>query len=304
MNRDSIAGALYGGIIGDAYGSLFEGKPIANKIDLSEVSYPQCSDDSQLTLATCEALPCPLKALAQAVASQLLKWFRHGRISGIGSSTLKALRDLDVGASCFLSGATGERSAGNGAAMRIGPLAFLDFAPDAEVFTLVRDVTFITHRNDEAYIGARAVFDTLRSIQSGLPLNASLERLPGSLPDTRTRDQIEVMLDLAEVGIVEGSRILGTSGHVCESVPFALFAASKIERIGFRAMLEEIIQSGGDTDTNAFIACQIAGAHTGLANLPKELVEKVCRLEDAFVIIEAFIDRLEKSQPNCANALD
>ena len=43
----------------------------------------------------------------------------------LGSSTLKALRDLAAGAHWELAGARGEYAAGTGAAMRIAPLAFL-----------------------------------------------------------------------------------------------------------------------------------------------------------------------------------
>jgi hypothetical protein len=43
--------------------------------------------------------------------------YNKGKLTGLGASTLKALRDLQVGAHWALSGWSGEYAAGNGAAM-------------------------------------------------------------------------------------------------------------------------------------------------------------------------------------------
>ena len=111
FTRDQILGCVVGGAIGDALGGIPERKCIS------------LSDDTQLTLATCEALT--QGALTpDEIAQHLLRWFRERRISGIGSATLKAMRDLDAGVHWALAGARGEMAAGNGAAMRIAPLAF------------------------------------------------------------------------------------------------------------------------------------------------------------------------------------
>ena len=67
----------------------------------------------------------------ESVANHFLRWFRDRRISGIGGSTLKSLTELDAGGHWAMVGATGEYSAGNGAAMRIAPLAFV-LDPDDE----------------------------------------------------------------------------------------------------------------------------------------------------------------------------
>lgn len=83
------------------------------------------SDDTQLTLATCEAIIEIGRPEPEAIAKSFLRWFRERRISGVGASTLKALRDLDAGVHWTLAGRKGEMAAGNGAAMRIAPVAFL-----------------------------------------------------------------------------------------------------------------------------------------------------------------------------------
>ena len=75
-------------------------------------------------------------------------------MSGLGSSTLKPLRELQVGGHWALVGRSGEYAAGNGAAMRIAPLAFKQ---QVDRQTL-KDICSITHKNDEAYTGALAIY--------------------------------------------------------------------------------------------------------------------------------------------------
>jgi ADP-ribosylglycohydrolase len=58
---------------------------------------PVLSDDTELTLATCESIIEHGRADPENVASHFLRWFLAGRVHGIGSSTLKAMRDLAIG---------------------------------------------------------------------------------------------------------------------------------------------------------------------------------------------------------------
>lgn len=79
------------------------------------------TDDTQLTIATCESIIASSCVDPESVAVRMTDWFRDRRISGIGASTLKSLTELNAGGHWAMVGATGERSAGNGAAMRISP---------------------------------------------------------------------------------------------------------------------------------------------------------------------------------------
>ena len=68
---------------------------------------------------------------------------------------------------------------------------------------------------------------------------------------------------------------MGNNGYVVNSVPFAIYCSTKIIELGLEEMLKQIISSGGDTDTNASIAGQIAGALIGTENIPHELILKL-----------------------------
>ena len=286
---DSIMGCIVGGAIGDAAGAAAEGSDAGPTAPVVGSACWQLTDDTQLTLATCEALVGSDDPDPAAIAASFLRWFRRGRLTGLGASTLKALRDLDVGAHWALAGRTGERAAGNGAAMRIAPLAFCVQDPVADPSRrLIRDICRITHHSDEAYIGALAVLLAVRAAMHG---GAALDWIARQLPDTSVRDRLANYADLpADIGIEEAARRYGVSGYVAESVPFALFAARRVREVGFAEMLRQIIVAGGDTDTNASIAGQVAGTGLGLRGLPAELVAKLPQMGVILEIARLFAE--------------
>jgi len=257
-DADAVMGCLLGGAIGDAIGGVAE----RGRLSLS--------DDTQFTLATCESIVEAGRCEPAAVADAFLRWFRARRFTGLGSSTFKALRDLDAGAHWALSGAAGEMAAGNGGAMRAAPLAFLSVDR-----VVVRDVIRITHRNDEAYLGALAVILAMQ-VEGPRSLGALLDEVVAGLPDSRVRDQLISTPRLVAGGSLAAvAERVGSSGWVVESVPLALVAAWHMVASGFEATLDELVRIGGDTDTIASIAGQIAGAGLGLSRLPSSLVALV-----------------------------
>jgi ADP-ribosyl-[dinitrogen reductase] hydrolase len=256
--REAVLGCLLGGAIGDAFGG------VAERGSLS------LSDDTQLTLATCEAITeSDGRVDPAAIAAVFERWFGRRRFSGLGSSTLKALRDLQAGSHWALAGTKGEMSAGNGGAMRIAPLAF---APGVDR-TAVRDVVRITHHHDEAYLGALAVFVALRTPWP-LSMDELLGVVIGELPDCRVRDQLVSARRLgpdASLDVVAAE--CGSSGWVVETLPLAFVAAWRMQAGSFAETLNELVRIGGDTDTIASIAGQMAGCRLGSSGLPSELLE-------------------------------
>jgi ADP-ribosyl-[dinitrogen reductase] hydrolase len=287
---DAILGCIVGGAIGDAAGAAFEGVQDSSAVPKLCSADWRLTDDTQLTLATCEALTESGTPDPTLIAASFLRWFRGRRLTGLGASTLKALRDLDAGAHWALAGRKGERGAGNGAAMRIAPLAFCVDPLREESRQLIRDTCRITHHHDEAYVGALAVVLAVRAVRES---GRSLDWIASCLPDTSVRDRLVTYAGLpAGITLAEVARRYGASGYVVESVPFALLAAARVEELGFAGLLEQVIAAGGDTDTNASLSGQVAGTALGLGGLPKEVLERLPQAELVLGIAQAFADRV------------
>ncbi len=274
--KQKVLGCIAGGAIGDAFGGPYEG--LEGPITVGEDDPWRLSDDTQLTLATCEAIGPAGSVSPETVSARMLAWFREGRLSGLGASTYNAVRDLGLGAHWSLAGRKGEMAAGNGAAMRAAPLAFCLDLDNPDDRTLLRDICWITHHSDEAYVGALALVRSVQYMSSGAwPSDQSLPiKVAEDLPDTSVRDALRVLGEFPKgTSIPELGQRFGCSGFVAESVPLAIFASQRIGDVGFKDLLTEVIAAGGDTDTIASMTAQIAGAWLGLDGIPQALLNRM-----------------------------
>ena len=272
---ERVVGTILGGAIGDGWGGPFEGSVPRGPLGVPDELV--VSDDTQLTIATCEAIIESGRVDPERIAARFAAWFREGRLHGLGASTLKALRDLEAGAHWALSGAKGERSAGNGAAMRVAPLAFVLDLGDESQRRLLRDVCRITHHHDEAYVGALAVAFAIRlASSSGYVFSSLLTDVATLLPDSQVRDRLTRFATFgSDVSPFQVADSWGSSGFVADSVPLALFAAREIQDHSFSNVVRRAIEAGGDTDTIGSITGQIAGAAVGASGIPPELVARL-----------------------------
>src|SRR5690606_22937317 len=149
-------------------------------------------------------------------------------------------------------------------------LAFMLDADSYQDRQTIRDVCRITHRNDEAYIGALAIVRCIRHALAGLPCDTNLLMLLiDKLPDSRVRDRLTEVLATSP-SIAEYAMRFTSSGYVVDSVPLAILAV--IQATNFTASVQEIVQLGGDTDTIASMFGQIFGAANGMEALPSSLI--------------------------------
>lgn len=290
--RDRIVGCILGGAIGDAIGLPFEGDvPQSNP----ELNGQRISDDTQLTLATCEAIiENNGNVDPSTIASRFVAWHRDRRIDGLGASSSKALSELIAGGHWALVGRKGEYAAGNGAAMRIAPLSFCLDPHQPEHRQVIRDVSRITHHSEEAFIGALAVAIAIRAAWDG-SWNGETNLFPliaASIPDSKLRDRFLDMTEIrGDISVAEIAARFGSSGYVVESVPLSVYAARQVLILGFEEMMRELICVGGDTDTIASISGQVAGTLLGAKRLPEHLVMQL----NESVFIETVADKFAET---------
>ena len=97
---ERFEGCIIGGVIGDAWGSGFENQFEEEDDTFYLLGNPfvkmptwGITDDTQLTLATNEAIILDKEIKPESLVNQFLKYYKQRKLRGIGASTLKALKE-------------------------------------------------------------------------------------------------------------------------------------------------------------------------------------------------------------------
>ncbi len=286
VRADSVAGALLGGAIGDALGAPFEGRRPDAARALPERG--RITDDTELTLATCEALVESGRLDLGAIAARYVAWYEAGRLHGLGAGTTKALRDLAGGAHWALAGVRGEYAAGAGAAMRVAPVAFLlDVECEGDRTTL-RDFARMTHHHEEAYAGAVAVAAAVRGMLEPKTPQEVLRQVVELTPDSVVRDRLAALSTRPAGHLADALDVTGTTGYVADVVPLALFGALRLFDAGLARLLSDVVRLGGDTDTIGATLGTVVGARLGRGSLPDELLAGLIEADEILPTINSF----------------
>src|SRR5579863_3143292 len=99
---DRVCGCILGGAIGDALGGPHEN--VSPPISFDPRAPLRLSDDTQLTLATCEAIVAAGQTAPERIAAEFAALFQQRRLVGLGASTFKALEELAAGSHWALAG--------------------------------------------------------------------------------------------------------------------------------------------------------------------------------------------------------
>ncbi|MDF1696388.1 MAG: ADP-ribosylglycohydrolase family protein [Saprospiraceae bacterium] len=289
-------GCIIAGSVGDALGSQYENAKQETDVFDPLNDYhpktraPRITDDTQLTIAAIESLILDPHASPDNVAKVMVQLYNQKKLVGLGASTFQALRELKMGQHWSQSGRRGEYGAGNGAAMRIAPFAFCPSINPKRI----REISSITHHNDEAYIGARCVITAIQGIISKEwnPASNLITYIIPKIPDTRVRDrleEIEHITDLKEIAK------MGVDGYVVNSIPLSIAAANHAIKTDLASTFDLLIEFGGDTDTNCSITGQIVGTYLGASGIQENLLQ-VYRSLSAYTSIEATIEKFVSIQ--------
>jgi poly(ADP-ribose) glycohydrolase ARH3 len=285
--RQRLRGALLGLALGDAVGAPFEGR---SRVRIDEVQrwldadrVLRWTDDTHMALTLGRALvegggsldPERLgDAFAEAYAAEPWRGYGAGppQVFALVRSGMSY-----VEAAGTLFGGTG--SFGNGAAMRVAPVALVAGTDPDRAATLAADQARVTHTHPDAVDGA--VF--VATVLCGLAANGSTDaatalrdaayRLrPGAIRDTITE-----LLAAASAGAdpLEVARRGGTGVAAIESVPAA--AAAVLAGADVVGTMVAAVELSGDTDTIAAMAGAMAAAFHGVSGIPQRLLD---RLED------------------------
>jgi poly(ADP-ribose) glycohydrolase ARH3 len=171
-------------------------------------------------------------------------------------------------------------SFGNGAAMRIAPLAlFFHDAPD--LYQQVRASAVVTHAHpigiDGSAVLAKAIAQALTlSPQDLFPFEPFCQNLIDFARTAEIRDKMELVKTLIIDRALpsDAAQHLGQGVAVHESMPFALYAFLRHPQ-SFEACLFCAVLNGGDRDTLGAMAGAVSGAYLGVDAIPPSWREKL-----------------------------
>jgi len=279
-------GALLGAALGDAIGELAFQTPGREALLARLEQMPQLryTDDTVMTLIVAEHLIEHGDIQPQILGHQFREHYHREPWRGYGESTryiFSLVENEGIGyidAALRLHGGAG--SFGNGAAMRVAPIA-LYYHGAAALHDKVAAASCVTHAHPVA-IDAAAVLalslSRLLALNSQRPFapHILITELIGNARTGQIRDKLEQIPDLLASGLPHGqvAEILGYGTAAHESLPFALYCFLAHPHEFMECVLCAVL-NGGDRDTLGTMAGALAGALLGAEALPKAWLGKL-----------------------------
>ncbi|KAL7638779.1 UNVERIFIED_CONTAM: hypothetical protein RMT77_010313 [Armadillidium vulgare] len=320
MNLTSkFRGCLIGGLLGDCLGAPFEGENRISKSVLNsyfnrlldpslKVPYKSYTDDSAMTKCIAYSLVEKKEFHVADIAKRFVKEYYAEPNRGYGKNVVDVFAALrasgfkDVFAPAAVQfGGTG--SYGNGAAMRIAPIAlFTHSEPIPVVIDMAKQSAKVTHANRLGYNGAIlqavAIRDALLHKGENINPLTFVERLIACMRMVEKYTEEEIIdhnkkseyiycsaLEKIKFLLEKGNDVtisdvvdsLGNEISAPGSVPTAIYvflrAQKQIEAVEtdnpFQRTIHYAVSLGGDTDTIAAMAGNIAGAFYGVEKIPE-----------------------------------
>jgi ADP-ribosyl-[dinitrogen reductase] hydrolase len=212
----------------------------------------QVTDDTTMSLALGEAILARQAIDPHAIGAAFDMWMRAKPVD-IGNTVRRGI--LNFRSTGAISVEPNEHDAGNGACMRVLPLALATFGQSSEqIATAVKLQAHLTHNNPLSDAGTLCVVQMIQMALAGAtrldllfgPVRALIQQYPQFVFRQRNADN--------------------PSGYIVHTLR-AVFQAF-IDTDSFEACLIDVVNRGGDADTTGAIAGMIAGAYYGLETIP------------------------------------
>jgi ADP-ribosyl-[dinitrogen reductase] hydrolase len=266
--HDRALGAYLGLAVGDALGATVEFlRPREIKAQYGEhrrligggwlrLKPGQVTDDTGMSLALGDAIVAAQGWALPAVADEFVKWLRSKPVD-VGNTCRRGIRRYIIDGS--LVSPPSEGDAGNGACMRILPLALATFGDDAALETRTIEQCHFTHNHpysDAATLCVGRMVHRLLAGEGLLGCRHEVNRLIAQHPAFR----FEPYPKRASPYIVD----------TMQTVLFHFFRADDYERC-----VIDVVNCGEDADTTGAIVGMLAGAARGVAAIPAEWLERL-----------------------------
>ncbi|WP_312923797.1 ADP-ribosylglycohydrolase family protein [Empedobacter brevis] len=313
MNKRNFSkNILIGSAVGDALGVPVEFKsrqelqinPVTDMIGYGTYNMPPgtFSDDSSMMFCLAESL-CngyDVNDIGEKLQMWMHEgyWTADGEVFDVGIATRKAINRLRVVKNPIEAGSKDESDNGNGALMRILPLAVFtkDLSID-ERCEIVKEVSSITHAHN------RSVLACIYYIEFALNV-LDAENLEEAYLNTNF--WLKLFLEENELyknefpyfeRILSGQLIdltqneIQSTGYVIHSLEASIWCL--LHTNSYKDCVLKAVNLGYDTDTIACIAGGIAGIFYGTDTIPIHWIEQLARVNDILKLAEQLEKKYE-----------
>ncbi len=281
--------AIMGLVVGDALGVPVEFRKrdtykVTDLIGYGTYNQPPgtWSDDSSMTLATIDSMVKLGKIDPTDIMQNFSYWLKdgvftpYGEVFDVGVGTRRAIDRYINGKKATKCGGNTRMDNGNGALMRILPVAMLSACPEKD--NEVLNVAHLTHAHFISDFACMIYTAIVENLMNGIPKDeAALEGIQ------RFHNQIENVSMLAEYNRLPNIQRLHreeirSSGYVVDTLEAALWCFLNMDN--YQDCVLAAVNLGEDTDTIAAIAGGLAGIIYGCggeSGIPDKWIAQIAR---------------------------
>jgi ADP-ribosyl-[dinitrogen reductase] hydrolase len=283
--QDRYLGCLIGLAVGDALGAPIEFRPPGSFEPLTDIiaggvfnlQRGQYTDDTSMALCIAESILAKRAFDPVDQLERFVRWYRLGYLSStgecfdIGNTTRASLEDFERTGLPFRP--AGGLRGGNGAIMRLAPVAMAFASNPAEAVHLCGESARTTHNFTECVDTCRLLGALIIGALGGEPKESLLS--PGYSPvkNLWSREPLSPAVEEISMGLYQHKKppAIRGGGLSTESLEAALWAFYHSNSYDEGALLA--VNLGDDADSTGAVFGQLAGAYYGLQSIPGRWVD-------------------------------
>lgn len=291
--NEKCHGAFWGLPIGDALGAPVEFarrgsfQPVTDMMSGGYFQLPAgaWTDDTAMAICLAESLIARPSLDPQDLMERFRGWIERqentstGKTIGVGQNTLRVLcHHIRTGE--VFAPETRQKSDGNGAIMRLSPVACLHWQNPEEARRIARLQSLVTHYSEKSAAACELLAEILCKLIAGTAWNEAIAIQPYSnWPDEIQEITLGTWRNKTEPEIQ-------STGYVVHTLEAALWSVENSS--SFSEAVLNAVNLGDDADSVAAVAGQLAGARYGFSEIPSRWLNILAKKEH----IESIANRL------------
>jgi ADP-ribosyl-[dinitrogen reductase] hydrolase len=282
--HDRAKGAFWGLVVGDTLGAPIEFLPrgtFPEVTDMMSGGYFRLplgawTDDTAMALCLTESLLAAPELNSTDLMARFWGWVDRaentstGKCIGVGQNTMRVLFHYMRTKEVFAP-QTQQKSDGNGALMRLSPVACLHWQNPQEARRIAALQSRVTHYSDISAAACELLVQILCRLIAGEPWKAASK----VSPDPAWPEAIQSIAN--GVWRDKAASEISSSGYVVNTLEAALWAVEG--STSFSEAVLKAVNLGDDADSVGAVAGQLAGARYGMSSIPEKWLSCLARKE-------------------------